>query len=113
MLTFTRRPRILMAVALFAVGGFVGCSLPKELITANDAVEAARKAGKDKECPKEFSAAESMKNEAYAICKPCDQAKAIALANEATARVNGLCPAKPVARLPLLLRLRLRPRRPS
>ena len=89
-----------MAAALFVVGGFVGCSLPKELITANDAVEAARKAGKDKECPKEFSAAENMKNEAYAICKPCDTAKAIALANEATAKVNGLCPAKPVVAAP-------------
>jgi peptidoglycan-associated lipoprotein len=65
------------------------------LVTANNAVEAARSAGKDKECPKEFSAAENLKNEAYRICKPCDTAKAIELANQATAQVAALCPAKP------------------
>jgi outer membrane protein OmpA-like peptidoglycan-associated protein len=75
----------------------VGCATPGELKTANAAVEAARKAGKDKECPNEFAAAEAMKNEAYAICKPCDTARAIALANEATAKLNALCPARPVA----------------
>jgi outer membrane protein OmpA-like peptidoglycan-associated protein len=95
MLTFVPKPRVLVAVALFAVGGLVGCAPPKELVTANNAVEAARSAGKDKECPKEFSAAENLKNEAYRICKPCDTAKAIELANQATAQVNALCPAKP------------------
>ena len=94
MLTFVPKPRVLMAV-LFAVGGLVGCAPPKELVTANNAVEAARNAGKDKECPKEFSAAENLKNEAYRICKPCDTAKAIELANQATAQVAALCPAKP------------------
>ena len=96
MLTFMPKPRVLVAAALFAVGGLVGCALPKELTTANDAVEAARRAGKDKECPNEFSAAENLKNEAYRICKPCDTAKAIALANQATTQVAALCPAKPV-----------------
>ena len=95
MLTFVPKPRVLVAVVLFAVGGLVGCAPPKELVTANNAVEAARSAGKDKECPKEFSAAENLKNEAYRICKPCDTAKAIELANQATAQVNALCPAKP------------------
>jgi len=95
MLTFVPKPRVLVAVAVFAVGGLVGCAPPKELVTANNAVEAARSAGKDKECPKEFSAAENLKNEAYRICKPCDTAKAIELANQATAQVAALCPAKP------------------
>ncbi len=90
-----RRAQLSTAVSLLLVGAFVGCSVPKELVTANQAVEAAKQAGKDKECPNEFAAAENMKNEAYAICKPCDTAKAIALANEATAKANGLCPAKP------------------
>ena len=38
---------------------------------------------------------ENLKNEAYRICKPCDTAKAIELANQATAQVAALCPAKP------------------
>lgn len=100
MLTFKPRSGIVMAAALFVVGGFVGCSLPKELTTANEAVEAAKRAGKDKECPKEFTEAESLKNEAYAVCTPCDTAKAIELANQSLAKVNGLCPAKPVAAPP-------------
>ncbi len=92
-----RKTQLSMAICLVLLGALVGCAVPKELVTANDAVEAARKAGKDKECPNEFGAAEAMKNEAYAICKPCDTARAIAMANEATAKLNALCPAKPVA----------------
>ena len=96
MLDFKKWKRQISMVALLAVVGvFVGCGVPKELVTANDAVEAAKKAGKNTECPDEFMAAENMKNEAYRICKPCDTAKAIALANEATLRANALCPAKP------------------
>jgi len=91
------RKLLLIAVSLSLVSGFVGCSYPKEVITANEAVEAARQAGKDKQCPDEFMAAEKMKNEAYALCKTCETAKAIALANEATGKVKALCPAKPVA----------------
>ena len=43
MLTFVPKPRVLVAVVLFAVGGLVGCAPPKELVTANNAVEAAQK----------------------------------------------------------------------
>jgi peptidoglycan-associated lipoprotein len=86
---------IVVSVALLST--FVGCAVPKELVTANEAVEAARKAGKDKECPNEFAAVENLKNEAYAVCKPCDTAKAIALANQATDRASLLCPGKPAA----------------
>src|SRR4030066_2435464 len=66
----------------------------KELPAAERAVEAARAAGKDKECPAEFAAAEKMKNEAYDIYLACRTAEAIAKANEATARANALCPRK-------------------
>jgi outer membrane protein OmpA-like peptidoglycan-associated protein len=97
-LKFKRSKSLLSLAAPFLLlGALVGCAVPRELVTANDAVEAARRAGKDKECPNEFGAAEAMKNEAYAICKPCDTARAIAMANEATAKLNALCPAKPVA----------------
>lgn len=94
------RKLLLIAVSLSLVGGFVGCSYPKEVITANEAVETARQAGKDKQCPDEFMAAEKMKNEAYALCKSCETTKAIALAKEATGKANALCPAKPVAAVP-------------
>jgi outer membrane protein OmpA-like peptidoglycan-associated protein len=78
---------------LLLVSTFIGCGYPKELVNANSALEAARAAGKDKECPNEFMAAEALKNEAYAVCTPCDTAKAIALANEAALKISALCPA--------------------
>jgi outer membrane protein OmpA-like peptidoglycan-associated protein len=71
----------------------------KELVTAERAVEAARQAGKDKECPDEFKAVEKLKNDAYDVYWACRTAEAIAMANEATRRANALCPkkiAKPV-----------------
>ncbi len=91
-----RKTQLSLAVLLCLGFVLVGCAPPQELITADKAVEAARQAGKNKECPQEFQAAEAMKNQAYEICKPCDQEKAIALAKEATAKANALCPAKPV-----------------
>jgi outer membrane protein OmpA-like peptidoglycan-associated protein len=66
----------------------------KELPAAERAVEAARAAGKDRECPAEFAAAEKMKNDAYDIYWACRTQEAIAKANEATARANALCPRK-------------------
>jgi len=67
-----------------------------ELPAADRAVEAARAAGKDKECPAEFAAAEKMKNDAYNIYWACRTAEGIAKANEATALANGLCPRRAV-----------------
>ena len=69
----------------------------KELPAADRAVEAARVAGKDKECPAEFAAAEKMKNDAYDTYWACHTEEGIAKANEATARANALCPRKAVA----------------
>jgi len=95
---------------LLLLGAFYGCAgreyapqkngvmyVHKELPAADRAVEAARAAGKDKECPAEFAAAEKMKNDAYAIYWECRTAEAIAMANEATARANALCPRRAVA----------------
>src|SRR3989304_2348401 len=97
----------LSAVSLvMLLGVFAGCAglehapkrgmmyYHKELPAAERAVEAARAAGKDKECPAEFAAAEKMKNEAYDIYLACRTAEGIAKANEATARANALCPKK-------------------
>ncbi len=92
---------LLVGVSLSLVSGLIGCAgYPSELISANKAIEAARQAGKDKQCPDEFNAAEKLKNDAYAMCQPCDQVKAIAMANQALKAANALCPAKPVAAAP-------------
>ncbi len=69
----------------------------KELPAAERAVEAARAAGKDKECPAEFAAAEKMKNDAYETYWACHTEEGIAMAKEATARANALCPKKAMA----------------
>src|SRR5512140_974084 len=89
---------------LLLLGVFYGCAgrelapkqqvwyYHKELPAADRAVEAARSAGKDKECPAEFAAAEKMKNDAYNIYLSCRTAEGIAMANQATALANALCP---------------------
>ena len=59
-------------------------------------MESARAAGKDKECPAEFAAAEKMKNDAYNAYWACHTEEGIAKANEATALANGLCPRRAV-----------------
>ena len=66
----------------------------KELPAADRAVEAARTAGKDRECPAEFQAADKTRGDAWAIYKACRTREAIAKANEATAQANALCPRK-------------------
>lgn len=108
-LLFTWPIVICLAVML---GMFAGCAgleyapkrqylyYHKELPAADRAVEAARAAGKDKECPAEFAAAEKMKNDAYEIYWACRTQEAIAKANEATARANALCPRRAEAPKP-------------
>lgn len=72
----------------------------KELPEAERAVAAARNAGRDKECPEEFKAAEKLKNDAYEIYWSCRTNEAIAKAREATAKANGLCPQKAASPAP-------------
>lgn len=95
---------LLVASLGFAVGLLSGCAnmeyVPngqyffyhKELPAAARAVEAARSAGKDKECPAAFQAAAKLKDEAYALYYACHTQEAIAKANEAIARLGELCP---------------------
>ncbi|MGH7410182.1 MAG: OmpA family protein [Candidatus Methylomirabilis sp.] len=68
----------------------------KELPAAERAVEAARRAGKGKECPDEFKAVEKMKNAAYETYWACRTNEAIAMANEVVKMANALCPPKTV-----------------
>ena len=67
----------------------------KPLPEAARAVDAAKAAGKDKECPAEFQAALKMKNDAFATYDACNTRLAIEQAKQAIAMVNALCPAKP------------------
>jgi OOP family OmpA-OmpF porin len=73
---------------------------PTELPAAERAVEAARAAGKDRECPREFQAVEKAVNEAYAVYWACRTGEAIWLANNATGRAKALCPKAEAAPAP-------------
>ncbi|MBI4686779.1 MAG: OmpA family protein [Nitrospirae bacterium] len=67
----------------------------QELPEAEQAVAQARTAGKDKECPDAFKSAEDLKNKAYDTYWQCRTQEAIAMANDATNKVNALCPETP------------------
>ncbi|HEY1434204.1 MAG TPA: hypothetical protein VGG65_02455, partial [Thermoanaerobaculia bacterium] len=65
-----RKAHLSIAVLFVLVSVLVGCAgIPKEVTVAEQAVAAARQAGKDRQCPDEFAAAEKMKNDAVAMCK--------------------------------------------
>jgi outer membrane protein OmpA-like peptidoglycan-associated protein len=101
-----------MAISFSLLSVLVGCAgmefaprqgaawFPRELPAADRALEAARQAGKDKECPEEFKAAEKMKNDAYGIYLSCHTEEGIAMANEAANRAKALCPKKVVEAAP-------------
>ena len=95
-----------------SIGALVGCStaglevlpdgrwVPKELPAADRAVAAAKKAGKDKQCPDEFKAAEKLAKDAWPTYNSCRTKEAIAMANDAVAKANALCPPKAPAPAP-------------
>jgi outer membrane protein OmpA-like peptidoglycan-associated protein len=96
-----------MVVAGFLVSLFTSCSgmvwaprvgaafFPQELPAAEDAVAAARAAGKDRECPDDFKAVEKLKNDAYTTYLACHTKEGIAMAVEASSKAAALCPARP------------------
>lgn len=95
---------LIAILIIFSITALVGCAgmeyapkgtylyYHKELPEADRAIEAARAAGKDKACPKEFAEAEDLRNKAYEEYWACRTEKAIAMANEATKKANALCP---------------------
>ena len=106
---FSRKLSLLIAVASLATlsgcanyevntnrGNIPGHYIRYEMQEADRAVESARQAGKDKECPAEFKAAEDAKTKAYDVFRACFTEQGAALAKEATAKTRALCPAKPV-----------------
>lgn len=105
-----------MIAAVLSLGSLAGCAgmeintkqdaypylyIHQELQQADRAVEAARVAGKDTQCPAEYKAAKDLKDEAYSVYAACRTKEAIAMAKEAMAKVNALCPAVAVAEPPL------------
>lgn len=101
-----------LVVALFSMSMISGCAgmeyntkqdkypyfyIHKELQEADRAVEEARKAGKDTQCPVEFKAAEDEKEKAYAVYAACHTQEGIDLARKSTAKANALCPPQPAA----------------
>jgi outer membrane protein OmpA-like peptidoglycan-associated protein len=102
---------LIFVIALFSMGLMVGCSgmekRPKDrpgylyyhkpLPEASRALDEARMAGKDKECPAEYNAAKDMVDKAYEIYFACDTKGAIAMAQGAIDKIKALCPSKPLA----------------
>ena len=113
MQVITARRVLIVVIAVLSLSVMFGCAgrefapkdpymywyYPKELPEADRAVEAARQAGKDRQCPDEFNAAWDLKEKAYATYAACRTEEAIAMAREATAKANALCPARPRAEM--------------
>lgn len=107
----TAKRMIIFLIAVFSASLLVGCSglekrpahrggylaYPPALVSADRALDEARAAGKDKECPEEFNAAKNMVDKAYEVYMACRDQEAIDLAQEAIGKIKALCPAKPVA----------------
>ena len=84
-------------------GNIPGYYIRSEMQEADRAVESARQAGKDKNCPVEFKAAEDAKNNAYDVFRACHTEEGAALAKKATAMANALCPPQPAAAAPAVI----------
>ena len=103
--------RVLIAtMVIFSIAVLSGCAhmekapknrLPgylyyhKPLVEADRALDDARRAGKDKECPAQFDAVKAKVDKAYEIYMACRTKEAIQMAQEATAEAKALCPLKP------------------
>jgi outer membrane protein OmpA-like peptidoglycan-associated protein len=104
---------ILIFIVMLSMSLLVGCSgmskrpeyrsgylyYPTALVSADRALDEARAAGKDRECPAEFNAAKDMVDEAYEIYMSCRDKEAIAMAEAAIGKIKALCPAKPKAEM--------------
>ncbi len=105
----------IVVIAVFSLSLMVGCSgigLEKRsanrggylyyhapLVKADQALDEARMAGKDKECPAEFNALKDKVDKAYEVYMACHTQEAIDMAQEATGKIKALCPAKPKAEM--------------
>lgn len=107
---FTTYRILNLPVALALAGALAGCAhyevnnghgnvpgyyIHSEMQEADRAVAAARQTGKDQSCPADFKAAEAAKDKAYDVYRACHTEEGIALARQATAKANALCPPQP------------------
>jgi len=112
MQSVTAKRVLTCAMALSLMGTMFGCAnyevntrrgnipghyIRYEMQEADRAVESARAAGKDKTCPVEFKEAEDAKDHAYDVFRACHTEEGAALAKQATAKANALCPSQPAA----------------
>ncbi len=64
---------------------------PACLVRADQALDEARMAGKDKECPDEFNALKDMVDRAYKVHLGCNTEGACKMADEAKGKIKSLC----------------------
>ncbi len=107
----TARRVFMFVIALFSISLMAGCSglvkrpeyrggylyYPPALVNADAALDEARAAGKDKECPAEFNALKDQVDKAYEVYMACHTQEAIDMAQDAIGKIKALCPPKPVA----------------
>jgi len=105
----TAKRVLIVVIAVFSLSLMVGCSgmekkpayrsgylyYPTALVNADRALDEARMAGKDRECPAEFNAAKDMVDRAYEIYMACRTQEAIDMAQEAIGKIRALCPSPP------------------
>jgi len=109
MKAITAKRLLIFVIAVFTMGLMVGCSglekapnregyvwYHKPLPEADRALQEARMAGKDKECPEEYNAAKDLVDKAFETYMACHTQEAIAMAKEALIKIKALCPPKPV-----------------
>lgn len=107
--------RVLMVViAVFSLSSMVGCArilgvekssatrngdyYPICLVKADRALDEARMAGKDRECPDEFNALKDQVDRAYKVHLGCNTDGACKMAKDAIGKIKAIsCPAKKVA----------------
>ncbi len=111
MRVITAKRVFMFVIALFSIGFIVGCAglekrpanrggylyYPPALVNADRALDQARAAGKDKECPAEFNALKNRVDNAYEVYMECHDQEAIDMAQDAIGKIKALCPVKPVA----------------
>jgi outer membrane protein OmpA-like peptidoglycan-associated protein len=114
MQAITAKRVFILVIAVFSMSLLVGCSgkerrpeyrggylyYPTALVSADRALDEARAAGKDKECPAEFNAAKGMVDKSYEIYMACRDQEAIDMAQAAIGKIKALCPPKPVEKKP-------------
>ncbi len=84
------RHRFWILAGLVCVLAVLSGCVTAEVKSASEALEAARSAGKDKECPSEFAAAEDLVLRAKLLCNQCKPSEANTLAADAMGKIQGL-----------------------